>query len=365
MSWPDPRHATTDPAYYRDADNATEAQIRADFTRYYQLRLIAPHGETPTQQQELTAWADELAARWGRHESLEHRHLWGQLQAAVAGWEARPEFTRAAYHRINRAKLEGDLDVEPVVWRNLRQAAEITGHLETTTTGSDQDGARWQPPGRSPEQHAEPTSVLDRALGGRGPELASIAEVDAIIAETDRLLDAEEAAGDLDAGRDARLTRQRVALRQLQDATAEHTRLADHWPHGTPEQDQARLARLESLLDTARTARTNAAQTAAAPADIEAAYRAGLTGAYSHELPANLQQLLAPDHSPARPARPAQQSIEPSQASGLDDDAGAQMSAAIDAALPDADFRAWSAAEGPEDPPAPSRAVGVDADLTA
>ncbi|UGT70827.1 hypothetical protein LTT66_12020 [Nocardia gipuzkoensis] len=364
MSWPDPRHGTTDPAYYRDATDPTEAQIRADFTHYYQLRLIAPHGETPDQQQQFTAWADELAARWGRHESPEHRRLWGQLQAAVAGWEARPEFTRAAYNRITRANLEGDLDVEPMVWRNLRQAAEITGHIETTTTGSDQDGARWQPPAHSPERTMERVSVLERALGGSGPELASLAEVDAIIAATDQLLEAEEATGDADSGREERLTRQRVALRQLQDATAEHTRLADAWP-GTSQRDQAHLARLETLLHDARTARVDAAAAAASSVDIEAAYHAGLAGTYSHQSPANLPQTTAADPWTGRDATAAEHLVDLTPEPGLDYAAGAQTSEAIDAALPEAGFAAWSPADGHQEQPAPSLEVGAEADLTA
>ncbi|MFF7941607.1 hypothetical protein ACFZC5_17990 [Nocardia gamkensis] len=348
MSWPDPRYGTTDPGYYRDAANDTEARIRADFTHYYQLRLIAPHGETPEQQQQFTAWADELAAQWGRHEAPEHRRLWGQLQAAVAGWEARPEFTRAAYNRITRAKLEGDLDVEPVVWRNLRQAAEITGHIETATAGSEQDGARWQPPAHSPEHTVERTSVLERALGGSSPELASLAEVDAIIAETDRLLEAEETEGDGDTGRDERLSRQRVALRRLQAATAEHNHLSDAWPSAA-ERYQQHLERLESLLDAARTARVAAADAAASPADIEAAYHAGLAGTYSHRDPARPEQLALPD-----------------PLTGLEHSGGAEIGAAIDAALPEGQFGEWNPTDDLEDHPAvTSHEADVNADLTA
>ncbi|WP_039804469.1 hypothetical protein [Nocardia araoensis] len=347
MSWPDPRYGTTDPGYYRDAATDTEAQIRADFTHYYQLRLIAPHGETPEQQRQFTAWADELAAQWGRHEAPEHRRLWGQLQAAVAGWETRPEFTRVAYNQITHAKLAGDLDVDPMVWRTLRQAAEITGHIETTTTGSEQDGARWQPPGHSPARHTERTSVLDRALGGRGPALASLAEVDAIITETDQLLEAEEAAADRDTGRDERLTRQRAALRQLQDATAEHTHLSDAWPTAA-ERYQAHLERLESLLDAARTARVAAADAAASPADIEAAYHAGLAGIYSHD-PASLGQLALPD-----------------PLTGLEHGDGAEIGAAIAAALPETQFSEWSPTDDLEGHPVvTSHEAGVNADLTA
>ncbi|MEU2032570.1 hypothetical protein [Nocardia amamiensis] len=366
MSWPDPRHGTTDPAYYRDAADSTEAQLRADFTRYYQLREIAPHGETPEQQREFTAQADALAARWGRHESPEHRTLWAQLQAAVAGWEARPESTRAAYDRITQAKADGDLDLDPVVERNLRQAAEITGHAEPVVNGSEQDGARWRPLDGALGQEADRASLLDRALGGRAPGLASLAEVDAIIAETGQLLEAEEAAGDRDTGGDERAARQRAALRQLQDSTAEHTRLADAWP-GAPEQDQAHLARLESLLAAARAARVDAAVAGVPAADIEAVYHAGRDGSYWHQQPGNSQ---AP--STGGPAATAYQGLdlppplgemaaaEPSTAPG-----GAEIDEAIGAALPEAHLGDWSPTDGGEEPhAAPTPGPDLDADMS-
>ncbi|WP_327097025.1 hypothetical protein OIE68_45400 [Nocardia vinacea] len=350
MSWPDPRRGTTDPAYYRDAADSTEARIRADFTRYYQLREIAPHGETPEQQQQFTADADALAARWGRHESVEHRTLWAQLQAAVAGWEARPESTRRAYDRITQARADGDLDVDAVVWRNLHQAAVITGHVETFTAGSDQDGVRWRPPEHTRGREADRASLLDRALGGRAPGLATLAEVDAIIAETDQLLEAEEAAGDLDNGRDERLARQNAALRQLQDATAEHTRLADAWP-GSPERDLAHIARLESLLDDARTARSDAALAGVPVADIEAVYHAGRDGTYWDEQSAP----LIGEAITGEPAPP-----EPST-----DPGGAGIEEAIGAAMPEAEFGDWSPADGGEDTPTALMAgLDVDADMS-
>ncbi|WP_433709696.1 hypothetical protein ACQP2U_24865 [Nocardia sp. CA-084685] len=353
MSWPEPRYAATDPAYYHDAADQTEAQIRADFTRYYQLRLFAPFAETPEQKQEFTTQADQLAAQWGRHESIEHRRQWEQLQAAVSGWELRPEATRAAYTQIDQAKAAGELGVDEVVWRNLRQAAEVTGHVETTINGSNQDGVRWRPPDHSAGHDAEHTSLLDRALGGRGPELASLAEVDAIIAETDQLLAAEEELGDLDTGADERAARQHAALRRLQDLAAEHAWLSQRWD-GTPEQDQAHIARLESLLAEARTARVDAADAGVPPDDIEAAYRAGRDG--------TLSQRVLPV------SEPVHEGIENFSRDGLprtDRGGGAAIDDATTAALPGADFAEWSTTDGVEESAVTThRTHSVDADVT-
>lgn len=277
--------------------------------------------ETPEQAQEFTAQADGLAARHGRHEAIEHRRVWEQLQAAVSGWEQRPETTRAAYSGIAQAKAAGEIGVDAVTWRNLRQAAEVTGHIETRISGSAQDGARWRPPQRSAGADAERTDLLDRALGGRGPELTNLAEIDAIIAETDQLLAAEEELSDLDTGADARTARQRSALRQLQDRTAEHARLADRWD-GSPEQDQAHIAHLESLLEAARSARVTAADAGVRPAHIEAVYRAGRDGTYWHEQSSTSNDPGAP---------PLSGPI-----------GGADIGEAIDAALPEAEPGEWS-----------------------
>ncbi|WP_327118993.1 hypothetical protein OHB12_12115 [Nocardia sp. NBC_01730] len=415
MSWPEPRTGTTDPAYYRDAADSVEAQLRADFTRYYQLRLFVPFAETPVQKQEFTAQADGLAARWGRHESPEHRRLWEQLQAAVSGWELRPEATRAAYNRIAQAKADGDLGVDAVVWRNLRQAAEVTGHIETTITGSAQDAARWRPPDRAVGPEADRSSLLDRALGGRGPELASVAEVDAIIAETDRLLAAEHERGDRDTGADEHAdllpervrsapvaytysaeadheARQIAALRQLQDVTAEHARLADQWD-GSPEQDQAQLVRLESLLDAARAARIDAAEAGVPAAGIENVYRTGRDGAYWHEQPGDLrlgriarlveerdraaaeadtlrevvEDLRRSGPAPTSQAgqAPSSASRDPAEPEPSPDQRGADIGEAIATAMPEAESVAWSPTDGIEDNLAAApREIGVDADVS-
>ncbi|WP_435592146.1 hypothetical protein [Nocardia sp. bgisy118] len=360
MSWPDPPRGPTDPAYWREAATSLEAEVRADFSRYYQLRLIAPHSETPEQRRELTARADELAAKHGRHESVEARTLWGQMQAAISGWEIRPETTRQLFNRLDQAQAVGDLPVDEMVWRNLRQAAELTGHLETTVTGSDQDGARWQPPQRSLTREAERPTLFDRALGGRGPELTTLTEVDAVIAETDRLLAIEEELGDLDrgthehtdllperlrpapgadtyTGEPDREPAQIAALREVQDFTAEHARLVENW-EGSPEHDQAHIARLESLLAAARTARMNAADAGVALADIEAVYLAGREGTYWHQQPGD-RQLSEPDPLPE----------------------AAEIEAAIEAAMPEGEAADWST-EHAEDATAvvAHRDLGVD-----
>ncbi|WP_406279369.1 hypothetical protein OH799_11865 [Nocardia sp. NBC_00881] len=415
MSWPEPRTGTTDPTYYHDAADSIEAQLRADFTRYYQLRLFVPFAETPEQNQEFTAQADALAARWGRHESSEHRRLWEQLQAAVSGWELRPESTRAAYDRIAQAKADGAVGVDAVVWRNLRQAAEVTGHIETTITGSTQDAARWRPPDRAVGPEADRSSLLDRALGGRGPELASAAEVDAIIAETDRLLAAEHEHGDLDTGADEHAdllpervrsasvaytysaeagqeARQIAALRQLQDVTAEHARLADQWD-GSPEQDQAQLVRLESLLDVARAARIDATEAGVPAPDIETVYRTGRDGTYWHEQPgdprlgriarlveerdraaaeADTLREVVEDLRHSGPAPTSQAGLGPPSASRdpaepypSPDRGGADICDAIDAALPEVEFADWRPADGIADKPATGpRDLVVDADVS-
>ncbi|WP_067837298.1 hypothetical protein [Nocardia lijiangensis] len=367
MSWPDPPRGPTDPAYYRDAATSLEAEVRADFALHYQLREIAPYGETPEQVQELTARADELAATRGRSESVEARTLWGQLQAAVAGYEARPETTRQLFARLDQAKAAGDLPVDELAWRNLRQAAEVTGHLEATVTGSDQDGARWQPAQRSRDREAHRATAFDRALGGRGPELTTLAEVDAVIAETDRLLAAEEELGDLDrgehehasllperlrsapvadtyAGEPGREPAQIAALREVQDFTAEHARLVEAW-EGSPEHDQAQIARLESLLAAARTARMNAADAGVALADIEAVYLAGREGTYWHQQPGD-PQLTNRDRQPSEPDPLPE---------------GAAIEAAIEAAIPDGEVADWSTTEHAEDAAVVEhRDLGVD-----
>lgn len=355
MSWPDPPAGRTDPAYYRDAADSTEAQIRADFTLYWQLREIAPYAESPQQEREFSDRADALAAQWGRHRAPRCRTLWSQLHAATGGYQTRPETARADFGRLAQAKAAGELPVDPVVWRNLRQAAELNNFVETTINGSEQDAARWQPPqpGHDRELGHQPTppSLLDRALGGRGPELTSLAEIDAIIAETDRLLDAEEQLGDLSINTD----RQLAAARALQNLTAQHTRLAQTW-NGHPEHDQPLITRLESLLDQARAARTEATAAGVPGTELEAIYRAGRNGITWDEQPGSralgrITELIAERHPTAHPLDVSPESDPGSLGTGTafgtapnSDPAhyGGEIADAIAAALPESQVEQWA-----------------------
>lgn len=301
MNWTQTQPGTpTDPAYYHDAASPREAKLRADFTRFHYLREIAPYGETPTQIAELTGLADALHTQWGRSGSIEHRSLWSQLDAATAVWQARPETTRAEYFRLARAKAAGDLPVDELAWRTLSQAAVITGRIEPGITGSGQDGARSRPQDRALGVQADPANLLDRALGGRGPEIVSLDEVDAIIAATDDLLDAEELHSDLDTGADQRSVARNTALRQVQDLTAEHAHASTHFA-GIQNHDQDLIARLDSLLTATREARSAAELSGATPEQIHNAYLAGRDGSYVHDT-AYTDRHHAPQRSEVEPA---------------------------------------------------------------
>ncbi len=272
----------TDPDYYRDAASPREAKLRADFTRYHYLREIAPYGETPAEIADLTSQAEALDSQWRGSGPPEQRQLWSQLDAATAVWRARPETTRAQYFRLAQAKAAGDLPVDDLVWRTLSQAAVITGRIEPGITGSVQDGARSRPQDRALGVHADPANLLDRALGGRGPEIVSMDEIDAIIAATDALLDTEELHGDLDTGTDERAVARASALRQVQDLTAEHTHASAQFT-GISSQDQNLIARLDDLLAQTRDARSTAERSGATPEQTHIAYLAGREGSYFHD----------------------------------------------------------------------------------
>jgi hypothetical protein len=272
----------TDPDYYRDAASPREAKLRADFARFHYLREIAPYGETPTEIADLTSRADALDTQWRRSGPIEQRQLWSQLDAATAVWRARPETTRAEYFRLAQAKAAGDLPVDDMVWRTLSQAAVITGRIEPGITGSVQDGARSRPQDRALGAQADPANLLDRALGGRGPEIVSMDEIDAIIAATDALLDTEERHGDLDTGTDGRAVARASALRQVQDLTAEHTHTSTQFT-GIQSHDQNLIVRLDNLLAQTRAARDTAELSGATPEQIHTAYLAGRDGSYVHD----------------------------------------------------------------------------------
>ncbi|MFD4431494.1 hypothetical protein, partial [Nocardia sp. NPDC058497] len=314
MSWVNQGTNYTDPGYYRDAADSTEAKLRADFATYHQLREIAAYGETPAHIVEYNARAHDIARQWHQGASLEHQQLWQQLTAAVESWTSNPESSRADFSRLQQAYIEGDPGVDPNIIRTQRQAAEVTGHLEPVHDQSAQDGARWWPRHLTvvPDLGADVgsprlESAADRALGGRAAEELSLAEVDAIIDATDDLLSAEETIGNLDTGVDELNAlipaRQRsapvafdytaafdqhraqiAAVRRVQDLTAEHLRLAGEFD-GTVEGGQVLIERVETLMDAVRHARHEAVSAGVGEQEITAAYRAGLAGHYWSQQP--------------------------------------------------------------------------------
>ncbi|MGW1742086.1 hypothetical protein ACWCPQ_25160 [Nocardia sp. NPDC001965] len=264
MTWPAQPPTRTDPAYYVDAESATEAQLRADFTHHYQLRLIAAYGETPADTIRMYRDASALADRWAHHENRTWRTVWYQLQGAVAGWEARPHATQRAFDRVARSRQLGGLPIDDMTWRTFVQACDITGHGPEPITGSEQDAAHSA--ARAPGPHvvveAEPGSLLRRAFGPGFLDPATEAPTADELQQLDQRVD---------------------ALRRLQDATAAHSRLADDWSTDSPPGRQ--ILRLEQLLAAARTARRDAARAGASSSEIDQTYQAGLTGAHWHEQP--------------------------------------------------------------------------------
>lgn len=374
MSWITQGTSRTDPAYYRDAADATEAQLRADFASYHQLRGLAPYCELPAHTVEYRARAYALARGWNTDAaSVEHRHLWQQLEDAVAAWQDNSEAARVALGRLDHPTAQGDQQADPVTVRTLRQAAELTGHLEPVTTRTDLDSARWRPRHLRIVRETDTSasrSAADRALGGRAPEL-SMVQVAAIIEATDELLDVEEHAGDLDTGvderaalipgqhRDAPITydystdlaaqqRQIRAVAQLQDLTAQHLALAEQFDRGVGGPEM--IDRLETLLSASRDARREAARAGVPDAEITAACQTGLDGHFWSRQPgvARLGQLaqvlqqrdaalneLASTKSPGLQPRTAWAEPVISAADYVDADTtpGAVISDAIDAAV--------------------------------
>ncbi|MBF6439688.1 hypothetical protein [Nocardia cyriacigeorgica] len=329
---------------------ATEAALRHDFTRAHNLRMIAPHAESPEQSRVFLDQAAALAAHWSG--DPESRGLWHELEAAVGAWEARPETTATAFRRLSQTHAAGELPIGDRQWRSLIQAAELTGHCDPSIAGSGQDSARWRPQPNA-ELDSSSASVLDRALGGRGPEPVSLDEVDAVIAETNRLLELEHDLGDRDTGADEHASllppelraapafdaegRRSAALGQLQNFTAEHQRLVREWD-GPAEAVDTLVTRLDSLLEAARTARLDAAEAGASATDIEAAYHAGRDGHY-----------WQPDHHP--PAAPGDDTQAGPSAAVADTDR-ATLHALVDAAIGgDTEAQAWAGEDSPDTAP--------------
>ncbi|MGW4370341.1 hypothetical protein ACWEKT_32320 [Nocardia takedensis] len=253
----------TDPAYYHDTD-PREARLRADFASFRTLHEIAPYGETPDEVIELGVRANALRTRWVRSTDPAERRLWSELDAATRQWIEDPEATLTQYFRLAEAVSAGDVAAEDPTWRNLHHTAVITGRIEPAVTGSVQDAARSQPHDRTRAVAPDPTSLLDRALGGRGPDIGSIAEVEEIIN-----------------GADQQVARS-SALRLVQDSTAEHARTSQRFA-GITSHDLDLIERLDELLGQARDARAAAFDAGATPEQIHTAYLAGRDGTYSHD----------------------------------------------------------------------------------
>jgi hypothetical protein len=390
----------TNPDYYRDAASHTERQLRADFARYYQLREIAPSAATADARAEFNSRADELAIRWARHESEHWRGTWAGLQRVVVGWRTQPEIARRNFDQIARARATGEVAIDDDIWRTLQQARLITGHGTGTITGSNQDAARRSPylqpdmgatPAPPPRaQTVDRRTAVQRTLGApRNPAVAlpSLAQVDAVIADTDALLETEETTADLDDGREARKMllprtvrearisadyshtetwerRHVEALREVQDLAAEHSNVADQLD-GTD--DQARIAHLDRLRAGLSAARRDALAIGLTDDQVQTAYTKGRDGTYWATQPSDPQlgriaqllehrdlaraaaesyynQLTSVSGTSAEPAVPVTHggSVEAAEASILGGGAGAAISTAVDIALPGTDLGEWS-----------------------
>ncbi|MFI7194431.1 hypothetical protein [Nocardia nova] len=390
----------TNPDYYRDAASQTERQLRADFARYYQLREIAPSAISAEARAEFNARADEVAIRWARHESEHWRGTWAGLQRVVAGWRTQPEIARRNFDQIARARASGEVAIDDDIWRTLQQARLITGHGPGTITGSGQDAARRYPylqpdMGATPvpalqAQEVDRRTAVERTLGApRNPAIAlpSLAKVDAIIADTDALLETEEAAADLDDGRDARKMllpravreapisadysetetwqrRHAEALREVQDLAAEHSTVADGL-NGID--DQARIARLDRLRAGLSAARRDALAIGLTDDQVHTAYTTGRDGTYWATQPSDphlgrLAQLLehrdtaraAADSYRTQltgtiaaqpdPSLTTTDTAMPVTHSTSDVRTGAAISSAVDTALPNPQSGEWAPA---------------------
>ncbi|MEV6362153.1 hypothetical protein [Nocardia asteroides] len=400
----------TDPAYYRDAADPLEAQLRAAFATHHQLREIAPWGETPSVVVEYAARAYDIARQW-QAGTPEHQQLWQQLSSAAEVWASDPDAARTEFARLQQAFIEGNSGIAAATIRTQRQAAELTGRLEPLFNNSTQDGARWRPrhlslvtePNATGPQRS--VSAADRALGGRAAQQLSLAEIDAIIDATDEVLSAEELAGDLDNGLDERnalipaqhrstpatsydytgdLDRHRDqidAVRRVQDLTAEHLRLAGEFD-GTVQGGQVLIERMDTLIEATRTARRTAAALGVDDDEITAAYRTGLTGQYWSQDPgvprlAQLDQArserdqaiahidsLRPEFAEPAPgptSAAGAEAVATPNVPGSIDSPGAVIEHAVAAALPDFDVGGdWTSPEIGGVIDAPQREPAVD-----
>ncbi|MBB5916852.1 hypothetical protein BJY24_005764 [Nocardia transvalensis] len=321
MSWPEQRYGLTDPEYYRDAADATERQLRADFAHHCLLMDAAVFAESPRQRSEFLNQAGALAVAWGRHRDERLRKMWQGSQTARAAYESRPMIAQARYSAVARARERGEPTVDDVTWRTLQQAREITGHAHSgPIAGSEQDAPHYHTrvtapaPERAVSHSPGPDhrTAVQKALGAPRDMVRDSGEdmldrVDAVLAATEDALAVEETEAALQARaqllpravRDAPIafnygagddaiwtTRQTTVLRLLQDLTAEHTTVADGFT-GDRAADQKLIRRLEKLQAAISATRLDAVHAGVSTDDVDHAYQLGRDGIHWSVEPAS------------------------------------------------------------------------------
>ncbi|WP_043661458.1 hypothetical protein [Nocardia thailandica] len=405
MSWLHQGTRSCHPEHYTDAADRAEAVLRADFASRHFLLEIAPYAADAAGQMDFLTRAHEIERRWADHPAQQTRQLWGELNLLRNQWMSDPATLQSRFGHLQRSRAAGVESVDDLADRNWRQMAELTGTVEPVNTASEQDAAAFRAQGRhlvlirstdtSTEANAAARpGAADRALGGRAAEELDMARIGDLIDFThdlateptdpapapepappitlDALIPAAQreavVVADLSATQE-QVLRQVAPVRALQDLYAEHLRLSETFDR-THEGGQALIDRLEGVLTAARTARQQAVTAGVSPADIDAAYRAGLEGQYWSQQPgvphlalveqlvtqrdhahAQLDQLRAGlGHEPgavlalAVGAEHSTPSTEPAAASG----SGGVISSAVEAALPDlkaTEHAAWMSPE--------------------
>ncbi|MGW5569857.1 hypothetical protein ACWEVD_01545 [Nocardia thailandica] len=390
MSWLHQGTRSCHPEHYTDAADRAEAELRADFASRHFLLEIAPYAADAAGQMDFLTRAHEIERRWADHPAQQTRQLWADLNLLRNQWTSDPATFQSRFGHLQRSRAAGVEPVDDLADRNWRQMAELTGTVEPVNTASEQDAAAFRAQGRhlvlirgtdtSTEATAARPGAAERALGGRAAEELDMARISDLIDFThdlasepapapepvppialDALIPAAQreavVVADLSATQE-QVLRQVVPVRALQDLYAEHLRLSETFDR-TLEGGQALIDRLEGVLTAARTARRQAVTAGVSPADIDAAYRAGLEGHYWSQQPgvahlalveqlvtqrdhahAQLDQLRAGlGHEPgavlalAAGAEHSTPSTEPAAASG----SGGVISSAVEAAFPDLD----------------------------
>ncbi|MGW5318286.1 hypothetical protein [Nocardia thailandica] len=394
MSWLHQGTRSCHPEYYTDAADRAEAELRADFASRHFLLEIAPYAADAAGQMDFLTRAHEIERRWAGHPAQQSRQLWGELNLLRNEWMSDPVTYQSRFGHLQRSRTAGVEPVDELADRNWRQMAELTGTVEPVNTASEQDATAFRTQGRhlvlirGTDTSTEATAAArpgaaERALGGRAAEELDMARISDLIDFTHDLTTepaepapAPEPAPPMAWGalipaaqREAvvvadlsttqeQVLRQVAPVRALQDLYAEHLRLSETFDR-TLEGGQALIDRLEGVLTAARTARQQAVTAGVSPADIDAAYRAGLEGHYWSQQPGvphlalveqlvtqrdhaytQLDQLRAGlGHEPgatlalAAGAEHATHCADPA----VDFGSGGVISSAVEAALPDLD----------------------------